>query len=213
MEHKPLFIYETLSTHYGEPHWWPAKTPYEVIVGAILTQNTAWNNVEKAIVNFSGDLSPENVSAIPIEDLIEIIKPAGFYNQKAEYLKTVTAWFANYAYDVSTVQKQPLGMLRSELLSMKGIGMETADAILLYSFGFPTFVVDAYTKRLCSRYSIESGKSYMAIKAFFEDTLPKRVEIYNNFHALIVIHAKKHCRKKPLCTGCPLSRECERRGL
>lgn len=203
-------IYETLLAHYGELHWWPAKTPYEVIVGAILTQNTAWGNVEKAIANFSGNPSPETVATMPTEELTEVIRPAGFFNQKAGYLKAVTAWFAKYGYDVPTVQKQPLGKLRAELLSTKGIGQETADSILLYAFGFPTFVVDAYTNRLCVRYPIEAGKGYAAVKACFEDNLPESVDVYNNFHALIVINAKEHCRKKPNCNGCPLGGKCGR---
>lgn len=210
---KLLAIYKTLVAHYGNLHWWPAKTPYEVIVGAVLTQNTAWGNVEKAIANFGGDLSPEAVAAIPTEELVEVIRPAGFFNQKARYLKAVTAWYAGYGYDVLTVQKQPLGKLRSELLSTKGIGQETADSILLYAFGFPTFVVDAYTNRLCGRYPIEAGKSYAEVKAYFEDALPKSAECYNNFHALIVINAKERCRKKPSCDGCPLGSKCGRYGV
>lgn len=210
---KLLLIYETLLAHYGELHWWPAKTPYEVIVGAVLTQNTAWGNVEKAIANFGGEILPEAVAAMPTEELVEVIRPAGFFNQKARYLKAVTAWYAGYDYDAPTVQKQPLGKLRPELLSTKGVGPETADSILLYAFGFPTFVVDAYTNRLCGRYPIEAGKGYAALKAYFEEALPNSAEVYNNFHALIVINAKEHCRKKPSCDGCPLSSVCVRCGV
>jgi endonuclease-3 related protein len=206
-----LSIYETLLAHYGALHWWPAQTPYEVMVGAVLTQNTAWANVEKAISNFGNTLSPENIAAMTLEELTDKIRPAGFFNQKAAYLKSVTAWYSAYGYDVPTVQKQPLSKLRAELLSTKGIGPETADSILLYAFGFPTFVVDAYTFRLCVRYPIEAGKGYAAVKACFESQLPKSVEVYNNFHALIVINAKEHCRKKPKCSGCPLCGKCERK--
>jgi endonuclease-3 related protein len=150
---------------------------------------------------------------MPTEKLTEAIRPAGFFNQKAGYLKAVTAWYAGYGYDVPSVQKQPLGKLRSELLSTKGVGQETADSILLYAFGFPTFVVDAYTNRFCSRYPIEAGKGYASVKAHFENALPKSAEVYNNFHALIVINAKEHCRKKPSCNGCPLGGDCGRCGL
>ncbi|MDR1728003.1 MAG: endonuclease III domain-containing protein [Acidobacteriota bacterium] len=209
---KLLSIYETLFARYGDLHWWPAKTPYEVVVGAVLTQNTAWGNVEKAIANFGGHLAPETVAAMPVEELAEVIRPSGFFNQKAGYLKAVTAWYGKYGYDVPTVQKRPLGELRAELLETKGVGQETADSILLYAFGFPTFVVDAYTHRLCGRYPVESGKGYAAVKAHFESELPESAEVYNNFHALIVINAKEHCRKKPTCDGCPLGGGCGRVG-
>lgn len=208
-----ISIYNTLLAHYGYLRWWPAKTPYEVIIGAVLTQNTAWGNVEKAIANFGDSLSPETVANAGFEELTGIIRPAGFFNQKAGYLKAVTAWFALYGCDVPAVQREPLGKLRADLLATKGVGQETADSILLYAFGFPTFVVDAYTVRLCERYLIDAGKGYAAIKAYFEDKLPQSVEVYNNFHALIVINAKEHCRKKPICEGCPLAGRCRRSGL
>jgi endonuclease-3 related protein len=180
------------------------------MVGAVLTQNTAWSNVEKAIAGFGDNLSPEAVVDSDLTELTEIIRPAGFFNQKAGYLKAVTAWYAGYGYDVPTVQKEPLAKLRAELLSTKGVGQETADSILIYAFGFPTFVVDAYTVRLCCRYPIKAGKGYAAVKAYFEGSLPKSAEVYNGFHAQIVINAKEHCRKKPLCDGCPLGSGCRR---
>jgi endonuclease-3 related protein len=202
-------IYEALFARYGELRWWPAKTPYEVMVGAVLTQNTAWSNVEKAIANFGENLSPEIILNADAAALTEIIRPAGFFNQKAAYLKAVTKWFEKYAFDVSAVRNEPLAKVRAELISTRGVGRETADSILLYAFGFPTFVVDAYTVRLCYRYPVEAGKNYEAIKAYFEGNLERSADIYNNFHALIVINAKEHCRKKPLCGGCPLSERCE----
>jgi len=206
-------IYKTLYAHYGNLHWWPAKTPYEVMVGAVLTQNTSWGNVEKAIANFGDRLSPKFVQDVDIEELMEIIRPAGFYKQKAAYLKAVTAWFAKYNFDIPTAQEKPLEKMRPELLSVKGIGKETADCILLYALGYPTFVVDAYTHRLCARYSIDAGKSYDAVKAYFEDNLPRDAEIYNNYHALIVINGKDHCRKtKPQCGICPLRQTCNGEG-
>ncbi len=206
-----LSIYDTLLAHYGELNWWPAGTPYEVIVGAVLTQNTAWRNVEMAIANFGEDLSPETVSGYEHEKLMQIIRPAGFFNGKACCLKAVTAWYARYGFDVPSVQKEPLDKLRAELLCIKGIGQETADSILLYAFGFPTFVVDAYTLRLCNRYPIETGRGYAAVKAFFEVNLPPDREIYKGLHAQIVVNAKEHCRKKASCGGCPLSAACEKR--
>ena len=204
-------IYETLLARYGDLHWWPAETPYEVMVGAVLTQNTAWGNVEKAIANFGGNLSPEAVLGLETAELIDIIRPAGFFNQKAVYLKAMTQWFAEYNFDVSAVRREPLDRLRAELLAVKGIGSETADSILLYAFGFPSFVVDAYTMRLCERIPIKAGKSYEAVKAYFEENLPKSEELYNHYHALIVINGKEHCRKKPLCDGCPLYSVCGRK--
>jgi len=208
-DHSLLSIYETLFAHYGDLKWWPAKTPFEVIVGAILTQNTNWSNVELAIANFGNDLTPEFIANVDIMKLASIIRPAGFFNQKANYLKAVTAWFAGYDYNVTSVQQEPLSKLRSELLSVKGIGQETADSILLYTFGFPTFVVDAYTIRLCERFPVEAGSKYSDVKSVFENSLPLFANLYNNFHAFIVINAKEHCRKrKPLCEVCPLGDIC-----
>jgi len=209
-----LAIYEKLNTHYGDLQWWPAKTPYEVIVGAVLTQNTAWTNVEKAIANFEDNLTPQFVLDTDITDLASVIRSAGFFNQKAAYLKAVTAWFAQYNFDVPTVQRESLKKLRTELLSVKGIGKETADSILLYAFGFPTFVIDAYTMRICTRYSLDAGKGYDMHKAYFEENLPLDVKLYNNYHAAIVYTCKDFCRKsKPQCDECPLNETCERIGL
>ena len=213
MSDKLLSIYEMLLARYGELHWWPAKTPYEVMVGSVLTQNTAWRNVEKAITNFGDSLTPEIVLNADLGELARIIRPAGCFNQKAVYLKAVTEWFGKYGYSVPTVQRESLEKVRAELLSTKGIGRETADSILLYVFGFPTFVVDAYTIRLCSRYPIEVGKGYKTVKELFEGSIPLNTEVYNSFHALIVVNAKEYCRKKPICDSCPLSVKCEKLGL
>ena len=208
MDKKPAAIYEALLARYGDLNWWPARTPYEVIVGAILTQNTAWGNVELALRNFGGTPKPQQVAALDLDDLKAIIRPAGFFNQKALYLKAVTAWFADYHYQASAIRRQPLEKLRAELLRVKGVGPETADSILLYAFDLPTFVIDAYTTRLCQRYPLEAGQNYSAIKAHFEKSLPRDRVLYNRFHALIVINAKEHCRKRPLCTNCPLEHAC-----
>ena len=214
MDGKVLSIYETLLAHYGDLKWWPAKTPYEMIVGAVLTQNTAWSNVEKAIANFGDNFTPQFVLDADIAELASVIRSAGFFNQKAAYLKAVTAWFGKYNFNVPTVQREPLEKLRPELLAVKGIGKETADSILLYAFGFPTFVIDAYTMRLCGRYSVDAGKGYDAVKAHFEANLPQSVELYNNYHAAIVYTCKDFCRKsKPLCDKCPLGEMCRRIGL
>jgi endonuclease-3 related protein len=201
-------IYRALAAHYGDLRWWPARTPYEVIVGAVLTQNTAWRNVEKALANFSDGLSPEHVMALDQNALAEKIRPAGFSNRKAAYLREVTAWFGRRGGSVAAAQKIPLARIRAELLALRGVGRETADSILLYAFGFPSFVVDAYTVRLLSRLPLDAGKGYENIKAYFERELPRDPLIYNNFHAMIVVNAKERCRKKPVCGGCPLSEMC-----
>lgn len=205
---KLLRIYDKLLAHYGELNWWPAQTSYEVMVGAILTQNTAWSNVEKAIANFGGRLTPQLIASLPLEELREFIRPSGFFNQKALYLKALTTWYAAYGYAVDAVQRHPLEKIRAELLKIKGVGWETADSILLYAFSYPSFVVDAYTKRLLERLPIEVELQYQAIKTYFEQALPCDAALYNNYHALIVINAKEHCKKQPLCVSCPLEDEC-----
>ena len=206
-------MYSRLLDHYGDPRWWPAGSVYEVMAGAVLTQNTAWTNVEKAIAHFGDGLSPHVVASIDEESLRDIIRPAGSFNRKARCLKALTDWYALYGYDAEQVRRQPLASLRGELLALKGIGPETADSILLYAFGFPSFVVDAYTMRLCGRYPLDAGEDYHGVKSFFENHIANDVLLYNRFHALIVINAKAHCRKKPLCAGCPLYDSCGRRGL
>lgn len=209
---QPQTLYKQLLSHYGEPDWWPADTPYEVIVGAVLTQNTAWTNVEAALRNLEEALCPERIAAMDYASLEKRIRPAGFFRQKARYLKAVTEWYSLHSYRPDFVKKQPLVEVRKELLRVHGVGPETADSILLYAFGFPTFVVDAYTVRLCERLPLEVGSSYASVKAFFETALPADADLFNRLHALIVIHGKEHCRKRPVCDGCPLSTDCRRIG-
>jgi endonuclease-3 related protein len=205
---EPLNIYTRLLSRYGDPHWWPGDTPFEIITGAVLTQNTAWSNAEKAIVNFAGKLSPQYVAALSPEALAQIIRPAGFFNQKARCILEITRWFKQYDYSAEVVGALPLERIRGELLLLRGVGRETADSILLYAFGFPSFVTDAYTMRLLERLPLAAGRDYEAVKSFFERGLPRDSALYNRFHALIVLNAKAHCRKKPLCAGCPLSDIC-----
>ncbi len=200
-------IYERLLSRYGDPRWWPAETPYEVIVGAVLTQNTAWGNVEKAIANF-GEMSPAYVLALTHEKLADIVRPAGFFNSKAGYLQTVTRWYAQYGFSDEAVRRLPHDRVREELLSLKGVGRETADSIMLYAFGFPSFVVDAYTMRLVRRLPLKAGKDYEAVKAFFEQNLDCDAELFNRYHALIVLNGNRHCRKEPKCDGCPIRELC-----
>jgi len=212
----PQSLYDILYKHYGNLNWWPAKSPYEMIVGAILVQNTNWSNVQKAIANFGDNLRPEFVLSADLETIRDIIRPAGFFNAKSGYLVSVTGWFMQYDFDVQKALKKPLHKLRGELLAVRGIGMETADCILLYAMGLPTFVIDAYTVRLCERLglaaqlnlSANTKKNYMILKEYFEVHMPKNVQVYNNYHALIVEHGKTYCHKKPLCGECPLCEWC-----
>lgn len=198
----PLHLYEALFARYGDLHWWPAQTPYEMMVGAVLTQNTAWTNVEKAIANFNGNLTPERVEGMDTAALTEIIRPAGFFNQKCVYLKALTAWYKRYNYSTEKAARREPDALRNELLSVRGIGRETADCLLLYAFGHTSFVVDAYTLRLFKRLPVTEVKhDYENVRSFMQANLPRDVFLYRNFHACIVENAKIYCRAKPRCTG------------
>jgi len=212
-------IFELLLAHFGPLHWWPAETPFEVCVGAILTQNTNWGNVEKAIANLKreGLLSAEALRAVPVEKLAMVIKPAGFFNVKSVRLKGFVTWlFERYDGDLGRMFAVDWRQLREELLMVPGIGPETGDSILLYAGGKPSFVVDAYTRRLFSRLGlIAATAGYEEVRALFMKHLPADVEIYNEYHALIVQHCKMYCRKKPLCGTCFLRSLCpfSRHGL
>ena len=210
MDNILMTIYNKLESRYGNLNWWPANSPYEVIVGAILTQNTNWANVEKALANFSGDITPKKVLSLDPDELKALIRPAGFFNQKAKYLVAVTKWFGGYDFNVAKVQAKPLKTVRAELIAVHGIGNETADSILLYAFGFPTFVIDKYTQRFCQRFPLDAGKDYMSVKAYFEANLTRDAALFNNYHALIVINAKEHCSASKNCGGCPLASHCQK---
>lgn len=206
-------IYEKLFYAFGPQHWWPADTTFEVIVGAILTQNVAWTNVEKAINNLKekGFLSLENLLAIDIEILSELIRPAGYYNQKARYLKNTCEYIHNNYKSIDSFLNQNIPRLRKELLGIKGIGPETADSIILYAARKPIFVVDAYTKRIFARLGlIDSSMNYNKVQNFFEKNLPKDVKLFAEYHALIVKLGKDFCKNKnPLCGKCPLGDICK----
>ncbi|OMH40563.1 endonuclease [Desulfurobacterium indicum] len=205
-------VFDRLFRFFGPQYWWPAETKFEVCVGSILTQNTAWTNVERAIHNLKKEnlLSPYAIVQVPDERLRELIRPAGFFNQKAERLKI----FAKFLIDNGGFEKLsllPLYSLREKLLNLKGVGRETADSMILYAFEKPIFVVDAYTKRLFYRMGfIDSEKiDYDVLREKVERSLPKDIELFSEFHALIVKHCKEFCRKKPLCEGCPLIDGCK----
>jgi endonuclease-3 related protein len=208
MHDKLIEIYGLLLERYGHLHWWPAETPFEVCVGAILTQNTNWGNVEKAIANLKreGLLSPAALRDLPAGKLAEVIRPSGFFNVKSERLKGFIAWlFMQYGGSLERMFAGEWPELREELLAVKGIGPETCDSILLYAGSKPSFVVDAYTRRLLASLGRISGKErYEDIRALFMENLPPDVTLFNEYHALIVHHAKEHCRKKPCCDGCAL---------
>lgn len=201
-------IYCTLFSRYGMQHWWPAETPFEMMVGAILTQNTSWSNVELALRNFGSTPTPDLILSLSEEKLGEIIRPSGYYNQKARRLKNLSRWFKLYNCDAELVKSENPGKIRAELLALDGIGFETADSIMLYAFGKPYFVIDTYTKRLFNRLGFKIPEKYDDIRLFFERRLPYRDALFNEFHALIVIHAKSYCRKSPLCLECPLKLKC-----
>ena len=201
-------VYRRLFDRYGSQHWWPGETPFEVAVGAILTQNTNWTNVEKAIANLSraGLLSPRGLHELPVERLAEMIRPAGYYNIKAARLRHFLDWlFDCHKGDLDAVARVNTDILREELLGVRGIGPETADSILLYALGRPVFVVDAYTCRILGRHRLlEPDADYESVREMFEAALPRDVKLFNEFHALFVRVGKEHCRPQPRCAGCPL---------
>lgn len=203
-------FYDAMYEALGPQHWWPAETPTEVIIGAILTQNTAWRNVERAIENLkrANALDWQRLYALPIEDLAELIRPAGTFNVKARRLKSFIQWFHDrFDLDLDRMFEMSVPSLREELLEVSGIGRETADAILLYAGQMPSFVVDAYTARILYRHNlIDRSADYDEIKELFESNLPDDVQLFNEYHALLVDVGKKHCRPKARCEGCPLER-------
>ena len=206
-------IYKRLYQHYGPQDWWPGETPFEIMVGAVLTQNTAWTNVERAIANLieANALSAEAILAAHPKTLARWLKPSGYFNIKAKRLKNFCHWYlSNGAYD--SLCEWPTDELRSGLLSVNGVGPETADDILLYAFDRPVFVIDAYTRRLFKRLQLIQGEEhYEELRSLFETGLKaseNRVQLFNEYHALIVIHAKDYCKTKPVCGECCLSGMC-----
>jgi len=204
-----LKFYQKLYRHFGPQHWWPGETPFEVMVGAILTQNTAWKNVERAIENLKREnaLSPEEINKMNIEKLAQLIKPSGFYNLKAKRLKSfIERFMEDFNGDIQEMKKLEKHTLREWLLSIPGIGRETADSIILYAIEKPIFVVDAYTRRILSRHGfIKGDEDYDEIQEIFHRNLPHDTGLFNEYHALIVRLGKEYCKKQnPLCETCPL---------
>ena len=205
-----MAFYEALLGWYGRQHWWPGGTAFEVMAGAVLTQNTNWGNVEKAIGNLRAaeKLSAEAIVDLPDEQLAELIRPAGYFNIKARRLKSLVRWFWDQCEgDVEALQEWSVDRLREELLGVKGVGRETADSIILYALNKLTFVVDTYTYRVLVRHGcIDPESDYEMVKEYCEGHVPSEVELYNELHALIVRVGKEHCKPRPKCAGCPLER-------
>jgi endonuclease III related protein len=202
-------IFDLLFARFGPQHWWPGQTQFEIIVGAILTQNTNWTNVEKAIKNLNADslLEPEKLYHLDIAHLAQLIRPAGYYNIKAQRLKNFLDWlFNNHDGLLENLDPIDTHTLRTALLSIKGIGRETADSILLYALNRPIFVVDAYTARITARHHlIEPGCDYDQLQDLFQSSLPQDAKLFNEYHALLVQTGKSFCRPTALCPNCPLN--------
>ena len=212
LSHRLLDIYRCLYAAYGPQHWWPGETPFEVIVGAILTQSAAWTNVEKAIVNLkaAGALSPQGLARLSEGELARLVYPAGYFNAKARKLKAFVALlFQRFEGDLQGLLAAPVEELRPLLLATHGIGPETADSILLYAAGRPVFVIDAYTRRMFARLRVTPDRdSYASWRALFMANLEADAALFNEYHALIVRHGKEVCRRQPLCGRCPLRATC-----
>jgi len=205
---KLMQMYQLLFERFGPQGWWPGQSTTEIIIGAILTQSTNWKNVEKAISNLKSArcLDFDKINAMHVDFIAELIRPAGYYNIKAGRLKNFVNWlFAEYHGDLRLVEKVSTDVLREKLLSIKGIGRETADSILLYAFERPGFVIDTYTFRVLSRhYLIDEYCEYDQMKDLFERNLKPDVKLFNEFHALFVCVGKDFCKPRPKCQGCPL---------
>jgi len=201
-------IYARLYKAFGPQHWWPGKTPFEVIIGAILTQNTAWANVEKAIKNLKKNnlLNPKALKGVGRNRLAKLIKPSGYYNQKVKKVKNLIQFlFDNYQGSLKKMFLEDFLVLRAKLLKVNGIGLETADSILLYAGNKPIFVVDAYTRRILSRHNlIKSDATYTEIQNYFMDNLENKAKLFNEYHALLVRLGKEICKTKSDCAICPL---------
>jgi endonuclease-3 related protein len=202
-------MYKLMSAHFGPTHWWPGDTPFEIAIGAILTQNTAWTNVEKAIANLKRDnlLTPTAIMECPTEQLEQALVPSGYFRLKVKRLRGFCSHLlTRYGGNISRMAKQPLATLRPELLNVYGIGPETADDILLYACGKIVFVVDAYTRRIFSRHGlVPDDIAYEPLRSFFETNVTPDLHGYKEYHGLIVWTGKEFCRKNPKCDECPLA--------
>ena len=205
-------VFDALLKRYGPQDWWPGDSPFEMMVGAILTQAASWTNVEKAIVNLkeADALSPRAIRDMDVDELAQLVYPSGYYNAKARKLKALAHFLgARYGDDLGAMASTDIGPLRDELLAISGIGQETADDILLYPLGKPAFVVDNYTRRLLYRLGLAPETwPYASYRSLFLGSLPENTTMFAEFHALIVRHGKESCRKRPMCAGCCLADIC-----
>ena len=204
-------MYESMLSALGPSRWWPGDSPFEVAVGAILTQNTNWRNVEKAIENLerADKLSPQALYDIPDDQLAALIRPAGYYSLKASRLKNFMSFLKKEAdLNIESLGSMDPASLRPKILQVKGIGPETADSILLYALGMPSFVIDAYTARIMIRHGlVPEDVSYHELQEYFMDALDADPAVFNEYHALLVRTGKDWCKKKaPKCEGCPLEK-------
>jgi endonuclease-3 related protein len=207
-------IYRRLFAANGKQHWWPGESAFEIMVGAVLTQNTAWTNVERAITNLkqAKALSPGVIIKAPPQRLAEWLRPSGYFNIKAKRLRAMCRWLVEQG-GVRKIGKLPTNRLRCALLSVHGIGPETADDILLYAFNRPVFVIDAYTRRIFRRLGLIRGiENYETLRQLFESALAADVGLFNEYHALIVAHGKNVCRRLPRCAECCLAAHCPSAG-
>ncbi len=205
------WIYTTLLQYYGPQHWWPGDGPFEMMVGAVLTQSTSWTNVEKAIQNLkrADSLTPAALRNIDFDRLAVLIHPSGYHHAKAKKLKSLVGWLSCYHDDLVAVFSKDQETLRQELLAVYGVGEETADSILLYAAGKPVFVIDAYTRRILNRIGIfTAGNKYTDYQELFMCQMPPDPVVFNEYHALLVKHGKSTCRKKPQCRECCLFEVC-----
>lgn len=204
------WVFERLLTHHGPQHWWPGETPFEVMVGAVLTQNTAWKNVERAIANLkaAGMLTAEAIAGASPAELATLIRPSGCFNVKAARLQAFCRWYLQHG-GLARLRRWPTGRLRAALLDVHGIGPETADDILLYAFDRPVFVIDAYTRRIFARLGLVAAEApYERLREAFERALGPEPRLFNEYHALIVAHGKDVCRPQPRCGLCCLRARC-----
>jgi len=211
-----MSIYRALFRAYGPQHWWPGDTPFEVLVGAVLTQNTSWTNVEKAIANLKRErvLTFSRMLSVAPGKLALLIRPSGYYNIKTKRLRNLLLFInTNYSDSLVRMFSADPARLRQQLLEVNGIGQETADSILLYAGEKPFFVADAYTKRIFSRQGLLADTAdYRTVQGLFMDNLTQNASFYNEYHALIVRIGKDHCKKvKPLCSDCPIHTKCRKR--
>ncbi len=219
-------VYRDLLDDYGPQHWWPAEEPFEVMVGAVLTQSTSWRNAELAIdrLKAAAAMTPEALRNLPLSRLASLVRPSGYYNAKARKLQALAVWLGEeYRDDIARLSQTETSRLRHQLLAVHGIGEETADSIILYAANQPVFVIDAYTRRILGRIFARGdsfarlgnrgglppeGDSYRAYQLLFMDNLPRDTALFNEYHALLVRHGKDVCRNDPRCRRCCLRGRC-----